>query len=385
MRKITNIQLPKPPCVNEGTSLWSIALDDSGLIIAIEPTQSDEEIIGENWNGDWLSPMGVDLQINGGLGVAFNELTNSDLPLLSKLQKNLWEDGVEAICPTLTTCSPEALRKSLNVLKKARTNEQPHECKLLGAHLEGPFLAPSRIGAHPKEYICQPSLNALDERIKDFEDQISLMTLAGELKGAKEVIKRLEGLGIRIALGHTNADAEICSDCFKQGVTMLTHTFNAMPGIHHRAPGPIGAALQNGAIAFGLIADGIHVEPSIAILLQRLAGKKLVLVSDALAPYGLQDGLYHFDQRKLIVKEGTCWLENGTLAGVNIPLLEGCKRLAKWSQNPSAAIWAATMAPRKVLNERISLESQLIGQSLLDLLRWKWKRNGECLNWHHAV
>ena len=165
---------------------------------------------------------------------------------------------------------------------------------------------------------------------------------------------------------------------------MITHAFNAMPGLHHRAPGPLGEACRRGDIALGLIADGVHVHPTTAVLLQRLAGDQLVLVSDALAPYGLEDGEHRWDERVLLVKNGTCRLEDGTLAGVTLPLLEGTCRLAGWTGDAEAAIWASTMAPRHVLGDNITADC-LIGGALCDLLRWRWSESDRNLGWREAA
>ena len=165
---------------------------------------------------------------------------------------------------------------------------------------------------------------------------------------------------------------------------MITHAFNAMPGLHHRAPGPLGEACRRGDIALGLIADGVHVHPTTAVLLQRIAGDQLVLVSDALAPYGLAEGEHRWDERVLLVKNGTCRLEDGTLAGVTLPLLEGSIRLARWSGDADGAIWASTMAPREVLGESLD-DRSWIGAVLSDLLRWTWNGSEDSLSWRVAA
>ena len=340
---------------------------------------------GENWDGDWLSPMGVDLQMNGGLGLAFSELTPKDLPRLFALLDQLWIDGVEAICPTIVSCGVDSLRQALLALHQARNHRRLKCCDLLGAHLEGPFISAERRGAHSVHDLCEPSLKRLHERISGFENEISLVTLAPELPGSLDVIKRLRSLGVVVCLGHSIADASTCNRAFHQGIGMLTHTFNAMEGLHHRAIGPVGEAFANGKIAFGLIADGVHVAPTMALLLQRLAPEQVVLVSDALAPYGLVDGKYRWDKRVLIVEKGICYLEDGTLAGGSLPLLEGCRRLALWSGQPAAAIWAATIAPRRVLGEGLDAQIQLVGQPFRKLLRWRWKPDDNDLSWHFAA
>jgi N-acetylglucosamine-6-phosphate deacetylase len=384
MRRITDVQLPMP-LGQASDQRHTISLDSAGQIESVRPMAAGDamEQSTESWEGDWISPRGIDLQINGGLGLAFPELTTTDLPRLRQLLERLWQDGVEAIAPTLVTCGLPPLRQALAVLREARQQHRPGRCRLLGAHLEGPFLANERRGAHPPEHLAVPSLEALEQRIGGFESEIALMTLAPELTGASAVIARLRELGIMVALGHSAARAEQAAVGFDQGVGMLTHAFNAMPGLHHRAPGPLGEACRRGGIALGLIADGVHVDPTMAVLLQRLAPEQTVLVSDALAPYGLADGEHRWDERLLLVHNGTCRLEDGTLAGVTLPQLDGVIRLARWSGQPAAAIWSATVAPRRVIAAAQSIDEALIGQPLTDQLRWTM--TGEELHWSCAA
>ena len=384
MRRITDVQLPMP-LGQASDQRHTISLDSAGQIESVRPMAAGDamEQSTESWEGDWISPRGIDLQINGGLGLAFPELTTADLPRLRQLLERLWQDGVEAIAPTLVTCGLPPLRQALAVLREARQQHRPGRCRLLGAHLEGPFLANERRGAHPPEHLAVPSLEALEQRIGGFESEIALMTLAPELPGASAVIARLREVGIMVALGHSAARAEQAAVGFDQGVGMLTHAFNAMPGLHHRAPGPLGEACRRGGIALGLIADGVHVDPTMAVLLQRLAPEQTVLVSDALAPYGLADGEHRWDERLLLVHNGTCRLEDGTLAGVTLPQLDGVIRLARWSGQPAAAIWSATVAPRRVIAAAQSIDEALIGQPLTDQLRWTM--TGEELHWSCAA
>ena len=396
--------------------LWRVAIDGQGRIAALQPIAPGSCAAGIDWRSDWLSPAGVDLQINGGLGLAFPELTAADLPRLEELLELLWRDGVEAICPTLVTCAVAPLREALAVLRQARTSHRPGRCQLLGAHLEGPFLASARRGAHPLAHLSKPSPAALEERIGGFYGpaegaaqgggsgeassrrhggnasgwptgteaaDIALVTLAPELEGATAVIQALRRQGVVVSLGHSEASESQANDAYDAGVTMVTHAYNAVPAMQHRAPGPVAAAALRGDVALGLIADGVHVAPTMAVLLQRLAPQQVVLVSDALAPYGLADGLHRWDERTLVVKNGSCRLEDGTLAGVTLPLLEGAIRLARWSGRPERAIAAATVLPRRVLGERRPLEQVLVGRPLVECLRWS-QDAGE-LRWQRAA
>ena len=342
MRWLTGVRLPHASrCSHGADQRWRVGLSaatnpadaaQDPRIACIEAIPPGAATAGDDWEGDWLSPMGVDLQINGGLGLAFPELSPADLPRLAELQELLWRDGVEAICPTLVTCGVAPLRQALSVLQQARREPAgtaaSGRCRLLGAHLEGPFLAPERRGAHPEQHLAVPSLEALQRRIDGFERDLALVTLAPELAGAEAVIAELRRLGVVVSLGHSAASETQATAAFAAGVGMLTHACNAMPGLHHRAPGPVAAALLQESIALGLIADGVHVAPTMAVLLQRLAPEQVVLVSDALAPYGLGEGQHRWDERLLIVEDGSCRLSDGTLAGVTLPLLEGGVRLA---------------------------------------------------------
>jgi len=403
MRWLSNVRLPQAsPSSPSGHGRWRIGLDGDDRVQKIEALAAGSAANGDDWGGDWLSPMGVDLQINGGLGLAFPELSTADLPRLQQLLELLWRDGVEAICPTLVTCAVPPLRQALAVLRQARADHQPGRCRLLGAHLEGPFLAPARRGAHPQAHLCAPSLAALSERIDGFlgpaaaaggpaaateiAADIALVTLAPELEGAAAVIQALREQGIVVSLGHSEANNTEAMAAYDAGVAMLTHAFNAMAGLGHRDPGPIAAAALRGDVALGLIADGVHVAPAMAVLLQRLAPRQVVLVSDALAPYGLAEGRHRWDERTLIVANGSCRLEDGTLAGVTLPLLEGARRLACWSGQPEWAIAAATVLPRRVLGERRPLQELLVGRRLGDCLRWSADGEaGEGLHWRRAA
>ncbi|MDM7937666.1 MAG: N-acetylglucosamine-6-phosphate deacetylase [Cyanobium sp. CZS 48M] len=384
VRWISNVRLPQASKCSHGSERrWRLGIDPSGRIVRVLPLDTGSHAAGDNWDGDWISPTGVDLQINGGLGLAFPELEPTDLPRLLELLELLWADGVEAICPTLVTCAVPPLRQALAVLQQARLQHRPGRCQLLGAHLEGPFLAAARRGAHPAAHLVAPSPGALQERISGHEQEIALVTLAPELEGADAVIAALRQRGIVVSLGHSAATEAEAERAFAAGVGMLTHVFNAMPDLHRRAPGPVAAALLRGDVALGLIADGVHVAPSMAELLQRLAPEQVLLVSDALGPYGLTEGRHRWDERVLLVEDGSCRLEDGTLAGVTLPLLEGVTRLARWSGEPGRAIAAATLVPRRVLGERRTLPQLLLGRPLSESLRWRVGANG-ALGWRRA-
>ncbi len=384
MRYITNVRFPNPISIPNQNEYWSVSIDSNHKIVSIKPFNQSIDSLSEDWKGDWLSPRGIDLQINGGLGLSFNDLDLKDLPRLTLLLEQLWKDGIEAIAPTLVTCSRESLRKSLDILRELRENKVNNTCKILGAHIEGPFLHKNFRGIHQLKYLSKPSLSKLDEYINGYENEIALITLAPELPGSAEIIRRLTSLGITICLGHSAANTKESNIAFDEGVTMLTHVFNCMRGIHHRDPGPIGEALFNDKISMGVIADGFHVSPKVVVMLYKLASNQLILVSDALAAYGLDKEEFQWEGQTLLVQKGLCRLTDGTFAGTTLPLLEGCKRFASWTKDASAAIWSATISPRRVISKNISIENCLIGKKFQNLLRWHFDIQSNELTWRTA-
>tara|TARA_B100001559_G_scaffold189428_1_gene158468 strand:- start:3026 stop:4186 length:1161 start_codon:yes stop_codon:yes gene_type:complete len=386
MRKITNIRVPQPDKNEDENNLFSLILDEHGIIQSIDKSSKWDSSYDEDWCGDWLSPRAIDLQINGGLGISFTDLTFNKIPKLLTLLDRLWLDGVEGICPTFVSCSLDQFQLGMKVLKETKKHTSINRCRLLGAHMEGPFLCESYSGAHDIENICKPSISALNERIKGFESEIALMTLAPELKGSFDVISRLRELNILVSLGHSSADFDSAMKAFSNGVTMVTHTFNAMKGLHHRAIGPIGAAARRDDVFLGLIADGVHVHSDMIRLLKIIAPKQIVLVSDAISAYGLGDGSFDWDKRLITVENGLCRLPDETIAGSTLPLLEACKKMANWINDPSAAIWMATLAPRLVLSQsKITAKSFFIGKNMQSLLRWKMNSCNQQLSWQLAA
>jgi N-acetylglucosamine-6-phosphate deacetylase len=234
-------------------------------------------------------------------------------------------------------------------------------------HLEGPFLNPTKRGAHPQACLLPLTLKNVKRVLGEFTPYIKVMTLAPELDETGEVIPYLRQQGITVSLGHSLATAAEAETAFQQGATMVTHAFNAMPSLHHREPGLLGAALLHPQVYCGLIADGQHVCPTMIEIILKAAPTGIFLVSDALAPLGLPDGIYPWDQREIEVKQGTARLLDGTLAGTTLPLLTGVQNLVKWGIcSVEQAIMLATDAPRKA----IRLQGW-VGQPATQLLHWQ--------------
>ncbi|TPW74661.1 N-acetylglucosamine-6-phosphate deacetylase [Schumannella soli] len=188
--------------------------------------------------------------------------------------------------------------------------------RVLGAHLEGPFLSPDHKGAHNPEFLIEPSADAVGRLLAAADGTLRQITIAPELPGALEAITRFSAEGVAVAVGHTDADAALVSTAFDHGARLLTHAFNAMRPIHHRAPGPVVAALDDERVVLELILDGTHVHPSVARLLFASAPGRVALVTDAMAAAAAADGDYRLGSLDVEVRDGVARIAGtDTIAG----------------------------------------------------------------------
>ena len=320
----------------------------------------------------------IDLQINGALGVPFNDLNCDRATKLPEICRFLYQQGIDGFLPTLVTASVEQFHRSLFFLAEAIANQKqnpdPLAAKIIGVHLEGPFLHPDKRGAHPQQHLLPLNLDTLKQVLSDYTEIIKIVTLAPELDPKGETIKFLYDRQIIVSLGHSTANAKQTRNAIAQGATMVTHAFNAMPNLHHRDVGLLGEAILSDRVWCGLIADGVHVSPQMVNLLHRMTNK-IFLVSDALAPLGLPDGVYPWDDRLITIKNGTARLPDGTLSGTTVPMLETINNLVKWQIcEPVEAISKAINAPRLAMNMALNTTTQR--------LAWYQTESGQ-LTWQH--
>jgi N-acetylglucosamine-6-phosphate deacetylase len=358
-------------------------IDRQGMIQAIHPSGSEQSPPAADvldLEGDWVSLGGVDLQINGALGLAFPDLTAADQ--LQEIGHLLWQQGVDGYLPTLVTTSIEKIHRALAVVSDDPPPATQSTAKILGVHLEGPCLNFAKRGAHPAEYLQPLTVNHLQQVLGPHADVVTVMTLAPELDLSGKAISYLRDRNIIVSLGHSQATAEQAQTAFQQGATMVTHAFNAMPSLHHRQPGLLAAALIQPNVWCGFIADGQHIDPLMLKLLLQASPERLFLVSDALSPLGLPDGVYPWDTRQIEVKEGTARLPDGTLSGTTLPLLQGVQNLVRWGIcSVERAIALATEDPRQA----IGLSGMGPGQPASALLRWHHNSQTGELSWQRLL
>jgi N-acetylglucosamine-6-phosphate deacetylase len=187
---------------------------------------------------------------------------------------------------------------------------------VLGVHLEGPFLSPDNKGAHNPDFLVAPTPAVVDELLAAGDGVLRQVTIAPELPGALDAVRRFVDAGVTVAVGHTVGTHEQARAAFDAGATVLTHAFNAMPGLHHRAPGPIGAAVTDDRVTLELILDGVHVHPAAARTLLRAAPGRVALITDAMGAAGAADGDYRLGSLDVTVTDGVAHVAGtDTIAG----------------------------------------------------------------------
>jgi N-acetylglucosamine-6-phosphate deacetylase len=275
--------------------------------------------------GAWLAPGFIDLQVNGGGDVLFNDAPTAESAL--RIAAAHRKFGTTSLLPTLITDSPEKMRLALETAN-ALVGREP---AILGVHLEGPYLSPERPGVHDVRYIRSPSADDLAPDLAMLtapREGVLLVTLAPEVVPPGFVAK-LAAAGVRVSLGHSMASYRQTCAAMAEGLTGFTHLFNAMRPLASREPGPIAAALESSDAWYGLIADGVHVDPAMLRLALRGRGRPM-LVTDAMPPVGGCRGSFSLCGQKITVREQKCITEQGTLAGTALDMataVKNCVRL----------------------------------------------------------
>jgi N-acetylglucosamine-6-phosphate deacetylase len=296
--------------------------------------------------GASLVPGLVDLQVNGFAGVEVYEATPE---ALRTIVRELPRTGCTSVLLTMISASPERYVALLEALE-AIESEAVLGARVLGAHLEGPYLNPARAGAHPPQALRLPDPGEVRDLLERAGGRIRLWTIAPELPGSDAIVEPLLEEGVVVSAGHSTLSYAEAREWFDRGVSFVTHLFNAMAPFHHREPGLPGAALLDDRVRFGLIADGDHLSPATVRLVAALAASRLVLVTDAVAAAGAPDGELLVAGLPGRAEDGTVRRADGRLAGSTATALACVANLAAWGGLSAAdAFDAMTRRPADVL------------------------------------
>jgi len=304
-----------------------------------------------------IAPGFFDIHIHGGAGLDVMRASPAELPRLGKF---LTTHGVTGYFPTTVaapldvTCA--ALERLADAIEAAQ-NDDAHtadgdslQARPIGIHLEGPFLSHKRRGVHPPEYLLEPT-GAIFERLwQAARGHVRVMTIAPETSGAMEVIAEAARRNVCVSIGHSDAELPIAQAAVKAGARHATHTFNAMRPLDHRDPGILAEVLTDDRLSADIIADGIHVAPSVVQLFLRAKGiERAVLITDAISATGMPDGRYQLGPIQVDVKDGKC-TSGGSLAGSVLTMdraVRNVTEFAHWSLKD--AVRAATLNPARAV------------------------------------
>jgi N-acetylglucosamine-6-phosphate deacetylase len=339
-----------------GDSLGTWFLVDDDTIVATgtgrapaDEVETADEIV--DVGGAVVTPGLIDLHAHGGGGHSFDDSADEIREALAFHRAH----GTTRSVVSLVAGPLERLGASLERIRRVADRDP----LVLGAHLEGPFLSTDNRGAHDPHSLAAPTPESVAALLEAGTGILRVVTVAPELPGALEAVERFGAAGVTVAVGHTLATAEETALAFDRGATLLTHAFNAMPGIHHRAPGPVVAAVEDRRVTLELILDGVHVHPSVAALLMRQAPDRVALITDAMAAAGSPDGDYLLGSLDVRVDAGVARLRGSdTLAGSTLTQ-DAALRLAigRTGISPRDAVTALTLTPARALglDERLGL------------------------------
>jgi N-acetylglucosamine-6-phosphate deacetylase len=301
-----------------------------------------------------IAPGFVDLHVHGGAG---GQAAGEDPAQVADAVRRAaaFHAGHGTTCLLATTVSdtPERLRATVAGIRAAMDTPDPAAAVVAGVHLEGPWLAPARLGAHDPATLRLPDEAELDALVAAGGAAVRLITLAPELEGAQAVIAAATAHGIIVSVGHTEATYDQARAAFDAGARHLTHLGNAMRVLDRREPGPIGAALTDERVTVEVIADGQHVHPAVLRLVAQAAPERLVAITDAIAATGLPDGAHRLGELAVTVRDGRAVLTERpqTLAGSVLTMDGAVAGLVAAGVPVGVALRAATATPARVLSD----------------------------------
>ncbi len=293
--------------------------------------------------GAYVSPGFIDMHVHGSGGADVMDATPEALKTISR---TLSQTGTTAFLATTMTMSQASIVHALENVRKHQ-DELPG-AKIVGVHLEGPFINPIRQGAQDARYVQKPTL----DWIGDYADIIRMITLAPEVEGGVSFVRELHHRypHIVLSIGHSDACYEETMEGFNAGLSHVTHLFNAMSAYHHREPGIVGAAFDREDISCDIIADLVHTHPHHLRLSWTMKEKNLMLITDAMRAGCMKQGTYDLGGQKVTVSDGKALLEDGTLAGSVLKMNEALKNMVTHTpMTLNDAIYSASTAPARKL------------------------------------
>lgn len=308
-----------------------------------------------------IIPGFIDQHIHGAAG---SDAMDGSIDDLKNIATALAKEGTTSFLATTMTQSVENIKKALTAVKEYKEQNISEGAEIVGVHLEGPFIAKEAIGAQPLEYVASPSVDVFKVYEEASGNNIKLVSLAPEVEGSSELIHYLASKKIVASIGHTVATFKDVEKAVNDGATNITHTYNAMKGLHHREAGTVGGALMFDELYTEIICDGIHVSaPAIKVLYKNKPHDKFVLITDAMRAKHMPDGDYELGGQPVIVKNNEARLPNGVLAGSVLRMNHAVRNVMKFLDLPlEEVVKYATINPARNLGIDSTVGSIKVGK-----------------------
>ncbi|QIV96140.1 N-acetylglucosamine 6-phosphate deacetylase [Allofrancisella inopinata] len=296
-----------------------------------------EDIKQSNYNlpvlqllaSDFVIPGFIDIHIHGSKGA---DVMDASVEALETISKSIYTQGVTSYLATTMTASDEHITKAMQVIAQYNKLEHTDTAKMLGVHLEGPFISAGKIGAQNPNYLQGADIDKLAKWHKASNNLIKKITIAPEIENANAVIEYCNSQKIISSIGHTNCTMAQALKAIDQGCSHATHLFNAMSSIDHRNPGAATALLMSKKVLVELIVDGIHLHPDTVKFAYEIKGSdNIALITDAMSAQAAGEGIFELGGQKVIVKHNQARLENGVLAGSVLTMNKALANMLKFS------------------------------------------------------
>lgn len=308
-----------------------------------ELTDSVSDGDGTDLGGAYVIPGLIDIHTHGNSGADFSD---GELEGLRKMADYSAQNGVTSFVPTSMTLPYDVLEKAFDSAVQYRSTRPEGSARVVGVHMEGPYFSEKKKGAQNADYLKLPDYEGFKALYDGCGGIIRIVDVAAELAGAADFAAKASGL-CTVSIAHTDADYESACRVFDAGARHITHLFNAMPPIHHRRPGVIGAGAERESVSAELICDGLHVHPSVIRMSFRLFPGRMCIISDSLRCCGMPDGEYELGGQRVYLSGGVARLADGTIAGSATNLYDCMLNAVRFGIPKEESIAAATIIPAR--------------------------------------